>query len=266
MPKFRLVAATLLASASLLTLGSTAAFASSTPNPDPHPTPCVTHTDDNSDFGSYGNDCRTPNPCPTTHIVTPYTVPTGYPTDHPTGYPTDDPTYGPNGLPTGRPTITPNFGVPPTNCPTPAPVRVRDRERPEQFNVLEGSGGTNWADAIGPVAGVGTDTQVSNTDDTLNLGAGRVRTLHTGIPFPAIDLASCIATVTQHGLWTFNGGTGADLNAIGNGNFNLAGVWVFPRLRGVCELSLIRGNPLLQNRVAPVAWAVYVHGEGMARA
>jgi hypothetical protein len=257
MPKFRLVAATLLASASLLTLGSTAAFASSTPNPDPHPTPCVTHTEDNSDFGSYGNDCRTPNPCPT-HIVTPAGLPTGYPTD--------DPTYGPNGLPTGGPTITPNFGVPPTNCPTPAPVRVRDRERPEVFNVLLGSGGTNWADAIGPVAGIGTDTQVSNTDDTLNLGAGRVRTLHTGIPFPAIDLASCIVTVTQHGLWTFNGGTGPDLNAIGNGNFNLAGVWVFPRLRGVCELSLIRGNPLLQNRVAPVAWAVYVHGEGMARA
>jgi hypothetical protein len=265
MPKFRLVAATLLASASLLTLGSTAAFASSTPNPDPHPTPCVTHTEDNSDFGSYGNDCRTPNPCPT-HIVTPAGLPTGYPTDHPTGYPTDDPSYGPNGLPTGGPTITPNFGVPPTNCPTPAPVRVRDRERPEVFNVLLGSGGTNWADAIGPVAGFGTDTQVSNTDDILNLGAGRVRTLHTGIPFPAIDLASCIATVTQHGLWTFNGGTGPDLNAIGNGNFDLAGVWVFPRLRGVCELSLIRGNPLLQNRVAPVAWAVYVHGEGMARA
>ena len=155
----------------------------------------------------------------------------------------------------------------------PPTVDPRLRCRPEHFDIAQAWTGprlgvviANYAQAIGPVNGVGTDTQLSNTLDRLNLGSGRVFLQHTGIGNPIVNTGNCTASLLQFGLWRFNGGTGLNLHAVGNGTYRLALLAHFPNNRsGVCSLSSISGNPLLSHRVSPDFLSVGVHGDGLAR-
>jgi hypothetical protein len=165
-----------------------------------------------------------------------------------------------------------HLGNHPAPQPTPT-VDPRLRCRPEHFDIAQAWTGprlgvviANYAQAIGPVNGVGTDTQLSNTLDRLNLGSGRVFLQHTGIGNPIVNTGNCTASLLQFGLWRFNGGTGLNLHAVGNGNYRLALLAHFPNNRsGVCSLSSISGNPLLSTRVSPDFLSVGVHGDGLAR-
>lgn len=154
--------------------------------------------------------------------------------------------------------------------PRPRPVQLRCR--PEHFDIAQAWTGprlgvviANYAQAIGPVNGVGTDTQLSNTLDRLNLGSGRVFLQHNGIGNPIVNLNNCTASLLQFGLWRFNGGTGLNLHAVGNGTYRLALLAHFPVRGNVCSLSLISGNPLLSHRIGPDFLSVGVHGDGLAR-
>jgi hypothetical protein len=208
------------------------------------------------------------------------------------------------GTPTPEPTITSNFGVPnpqhvrscdrqvrevrphaaPTGIgltakitnPTPTPVRTiepRVRCRPEHFNLAEVLAGpnlgtviTDYVAATGPVSGVGSDDLAAstNTFDRFILPGGNVNVQHTGITFPAVNLGTCTAVAVQVGLWRFNGGSGINRFAVGNGIFRLALLAHFPSIRGTCVLQFLRGNPLLQHRVSPDFLTVAVHGDGVA--
>jgi hypothetical protein len=215
----------------VLSLGTATAARADTPTPDPTATESVT-----PQFG------LPPTPCPEPTIRT-FT---------PTAGPADD------GLKTPR--------VHPTDCPT---IGVQRFQR-QTFTVALTSpdlGGLNVVNASGPVNGTGgTDTQVSNTQDRFRFFAPfrRVNVLHTGIAAPVIHLATCTATVSQTGLWAFAGGLGAYRFAAGTGVFRLGGLWVFPRIRGVCSLLFLRGNPLLQNRIQPTSYVIAVRGVGVS--
>ena len=230
----------------VLALGLTAGPAMAT-TPTPVPTP--THT------------IRPPVPVPTPQNCNqrPITfAPTAGPTDEVS--PTDDGTLQ---------------TLKPVDHRTPPPVvNPQVRCRPESFNialVLAGNSViTNYAKFTGPVFGTGSDdlNVSTNTSDRFSLpGPGqRVNLLHTGIPFPSVNLRTCTAAVVQLGLWRFNGGPVFSIfrNAIGNGTFRLVGLWHFPNIRGICSLALIRGNPLLQNRVNPDFTVIGVRGTGVA--
>jgi hypothetical protein len=160
------------------------------------------------------------------------------------------------------------------NHPTPQPtptINPQARCRPEHFDIAQAWTGprlgvviANYAQAIGPVNGVGTDTQLSNTLDRLNLGSGRVFLRHNGIGNPIVNLNNCTASLLQFGVWNFNGGTSLNAHAIGNGTYRLALLAHFPVRGNVCSLSLISGNPLLSHRVSPDFLSVGVHGDGLA--
>lgn len=183
----------------------------------------------------------------------------------------------PRDVPSSEPTyalsakIT-HLGNHPAPQPTPT-VNPQARCRPEHFDIAQAWTGprlgvviANYAQAIGPVNGVGTDTQLSNTLDRLNLGSGRVFLQHNGIGNPIVNLNNCTASLLQLGAWRFNGGTGLNLRAVGNGTYRLALLAHFPNNRsGVCSLSSISGNPLLSTRVSPDFLSVGVHGDGLAR-
>jgi hypothetical protein len=216
------------------------------------PTPQPTRT---ADFGGV----PTPRPVPVQRSCDNVRISTFAPTAGPTDEvsPTDE------ASPLGR--------VHPSDNPT---VNPRVRCRPESFNIALVLAGntviTNYAKFNGPVAGTGSDdlNVSTNTSDRFSLpGPGqRVNLLHTGIPFPSVNLRTCTAAVIQLGLWRFNGGPLFSVfrNAIGNGTFRLVGLWHFPNIRGVCSLSLIRGNPLLQNRINPDFTVIGVRGTGVA--
>jgi hypothetical protein len=207
----------------------------------------------------------TPTPTHTRPVPTPQSCDqSGRPiTFAPTVSPTDEVSTTDEASPLGR--------VHPSDQPT---VNPQVRCRPESFNialVLAGNSViTNYARFTGPVAGTGSDdlNVSTNTSDRFSLpGPGqRVNLLHTGIPFPSVNLRTCTAAVIQLGLWRFNGGPAFSVfrNAIGNGTFRLAGLWHFPNIRGVCSLALIRGNPLLQNRINPDFTVIGVRGTGVA--
>ena len=167
---------------------------------------------------------------------------------------------------TFTPTASPGH-VQPADCPVAQPRLQR-----ETFIVqLAQAGSTvllNRVAATGPVSGTGSDAQLSNTLDRFRLPSllRSVNVPHTGIAAPSVDLRLCTASVTQTGLWRFAGGTGLFRLARGNGIYQLVGQWWFPRLRnGVCSLTLLRGNPLLQNRIQPTYQTVSVVGTGTAR-
>ena len=167
--------------------------------------------------------------------------------------------------PADSPTVSPSIGIVPT--PAPAPRLQR-----ETFIVqLAQAGSTvllNRVAATGPVSGVGSDDQLSNTFDRFRL-PGLLRSVnvpHTGIAAPSVDLRTCTASLVQVGLWRFAGGTGLFRFARGNGLYQLVGQWWFPRLRnGACSLLFLRGNPLLQHRIQPTYQTVSVVGTGSAR-
>jgi hypothetical protein len=169
---------------------------------------------------------------------------------------------------TFAPTVSPDDKV------SPAPVvNPQRRCSPERFVVqITALGSTvvqNRVIASGPVFGTGSDdlSLQAPTRDVFDL-PGFFRTVnadHTGIAFPSVDLRLCVATVSQLGLWRFNGGTGLFRHAAGAGTFLLTGQWVFPAFRGVCSLAFIRGNPLLQNRITPRYTSIQVWATGLAR-
>lgn len=232
--KLRTLAVAFAASA---TVALSAGTALATTNPVPTPTRTI----------------GTPNPCPTIRTF----APTNGPTDNPFGSPGD------------QPTISPNFGVTPTNCPTPPPVV--NPLRTERFVVQYAAVGLtpflNRVVATGPVFGTGSNTQISNTQNRFDLPnvLRDVNVLNTGIAFPTINLRTCTASVDQNGIWVFNRGTGAFRNASGNGVFNLDGQWTFPFRGNVCSLSFVRGNPLLQRLITPTFTSIQVTGVGSAR-
>jgi hypothetical protein len=248
--KLRVLAAASIAAASLslTALGATSAFAGQTPGTG-NPTPCPTSTWQSNGQQPDGRNCPTPAPCPTV-TINPLAGDNGSPSDNPTGNP------------------TPNFGIPPTNCPTPPPVI--NPLRTERFVVLENSLGLNFVRATGPVAGTGSTLAVSNTLDRFSLPGllRRVNVPHTGIGFPTINLRTCTASLDQNGLWAFAGGPLGSIfrNAIGSGVFNLDGQWTFPFRGSTCSLAFVAGNPLLQRLIAPTYYSLQVTGVGTARA
>ena len=170
-------------------------------------------------------------------------------------------TFTPAVNPTDTPTVNPTGTCPP-----------RHRLQRETFIVqLAQVGSTvllNRVAATGPVSGIGSDVQLSDTFDRFQLPSvfRQVNVPHTGIAVPAVDLRLCTASVTQVGLWRFAGGTGLFRFARGSGLYQLVGQWWFPRLRnGLCSLLFLRGNPLLQNRIQPTYQTVSVVGTGSAR-
>lgn len=241
MLKFRMLAVAGVMAASMVTLGAGTALAGDTPTPEPTVT-------------------VNPVPAPRTCDVRVRTfTPPGAPDQ---SLPGDQPSVD-QGLPSHvRPTVTPT-------------VNPQRRCSPEQFLVqLTALGNTvvqNRVIASGPVAGTGSDDLAVSTNifDRFRLPGllRRVNVDHTGISFPSINLPLCVASVNQLGVWRFNGGPAGSVfrNAIGNGRFLLTGQWVFPTIRGVCSLSLIRGNPLLQNRIQPRYTNIQVWATGFAR-
>ena len=164
--------------------------------------------------------------------------------------------------------------IEPSRTITPRPTINPQRCAPERFVVQLTQLGSavvqNRVIASGPVFGTGSDDLAAstNTFDRFNLPAffRSVNVRHTGIGTPTVNLALCVASINQLGRWSFNGGQGLFRNAIGNGNYLLTGQWVFPTLRdGTCSLRLIRGNPLLQNRIQPRYTNLQVWATGLAR-
>ena len=159
--------------------------------------------------------------------------------------------------------------------PTPQPTINPQRCSPEQFVAQLTAVGNvvvqNRVIASGPVFGTGSLDLAAqtNTFDRARLpGLFRaVNIRHDGLAFPAVNLALCVASVNQVGLWRFNGGPVFSLfrHAIGNGPYLLTGQWVFPVIGGVCSLRFIRGNPLLQNRIQPRYTSIQVWATGLAR-
>lgn len=165
--------------------------------------------------------------------------------------------------PTPSPTHTANF------VPLPNPLR------PEHFQVLVTSIGgvnTNDVEATGPVAlHLGTDTTVSNTRDTFARLGNSVNVRHTGIPVPVVNRSLCTVSLSQTGLWRFQGGTGLYAHARGFGSFQLSGLLHFPQNRlGRC--SIPRVSPFVIQRdlirniglPAPDLAIVGVVGSGLA--
>jgi hypothetical protein len=178
-----------------------------------------------------------------------------------------------------RPVVSPTDRLrtlSPTEHPTPTPIRTIEPRvicRPEHFNLAEVLAGpnlstviTDYVAATGPVSGVGSDDLgvSTNTFDRFILPGGNVNVRHTGITFPTVNTTTCTAVAVQVGTWRFNGGSGINRFAIGNGTFRLALLAHFPNIRGICALSLLSGNPLLQNRVSPDFLTVAVRGDGVA--
>ena len=259
----KILLATAAAGFMALGIGVPAASAGVTPSPVPtqipvDPSPCQFDSHGPSVNPQFGRDCSTPQPVPTVRSCD--RIRFIEPQDGQFGRPAPEATaelsakYFRHGEPTPQPTINPLV-----------------RCRPEQFNVAQVWVGprlltviANYAQAFGPVNGVGSDTQISNTLDRLNLNTGRVNLRHTGIASPIVNTGNCTASLLQFGTWRFNGGTGLNLRAIGNGTYRLALLAHFPNIRGVCSLSFLSGNPLLQNRVSPDFLSVAVHGNGVA--
>ena len=164
--------------------------------------------------------------------------------------------------PSGQPTVTP---TPPVATPRCAPEKFV-----AQVTTVGNVVTQNRVVANGPVFGTGSlDLPVqTNTFDRFRLpGLFRaVNVPHAGILFPAIYPNLCAVSVTQLGVWRFNGGPVFSLfrHAIGNGTYLLTGQWVFPTIRGICSLRFIAGNPLLQNRINPTYSNIQVVGVGLA--
>jgi len=230
MPRLKLLTTAVL-TLGLVAGGATAASAGVTPSPPDQPTVSP-------------NIGLVPGPCPTPTVRT--FAPTGGPDQ----------------------TLSPGH-VRPTDCATPVPV-VTPFQRETFIVQLASAGNTvllNRVAATGPVSGIGSDVQLSDTFDRFQLPGvlRQVNVPHTGIAFPGVDLRLCTASVTQVGAWRFAGGTGPFRFASGSGRYQLVGQWWFPRIRGVCSLLFLRGNPLLQNRVQPSYTTVSVVGAGSAR-
>jgi hypothetical protein len=265
--KFRtLVGTAVVATSALLTLGFAATSALASPagvTPTPCPTPSIQHFSGVSPTPDQGLPTCTPTPCPTStgiqHFSSVNPNDGNCPTPEPCPTATQPQVFAPT--------------VSPTNCPTPPPVV--NPLRPERFvtqYALAVIGGVptvllNRTVASGPVSGTGSSVQVSNTLNRFNLpGVFRqVNVLHTGIINPNINLTACTASVEQLGRWAFAGGTGPFVRATGSGLFVEDLQAVFPQIRGVCSLSLIAGNPLLQNRIQPTYVSFEVAGAGNAR-
>jgi hypothetical protein len=234
-----------VAAASCMTVGLGAASASA--GVTPSPSPSFTHT-----------FTPPPRPVPQTCNQRPITfTPTDTPTDQ------------------GSPIALSAWHG---NTPTPEPTRpvVNPlRCSPEQFVLQQTTVGNvvtqNRVIANGPVFGTGSDDLgvQTNTFSRFSLPGllRRVNVPHTGIAFPSVNLALCVASVNQLGVWRFAGGPVGSLfrNSIGNGTYLLTGQWVFPTIRGVCSLRLIRGNPILQNRIQPRYSNIQVWATGLAR-
>lgn len=259
----KILLATAAASFMALGIGVPAASAGVTPSPVPtqfggDPSPCQFDSHGPSVNPQFGRDCSTPRPVPTVRSCD--RIRFIEPRDGQFGRPAPEATaelsakYFRHGEPTPRPTINPLV-----------------RCRPEHFNVAQvwtGPGLStvllNYAAATGPVNGVGSDTQLSNVLDRFNLNTGRVNVRHTGIGFPNVNPTNCTASLLQLGNWRYNGGTGLNFRAIGNGTYRLALLAHFPNIRGTCALNLLSGNPLLQHRVSPDFLGVTIHGDGVA--
>lgn len=264
----------LLATAAAMTMGlsiATASAASAGVTPSPAPSQQfggTNHTCEATPFGTaspqFGRGDCTPRPVPVQRDcarqirIVPRDVPSPEPTYALSAKIThhDDPSPAPSQ----------QFGL----NPRPRPVQLRCA--PEHFNVAQAWAGpglstviANYAAATGPVNGTGSDTQLSNTRDRLNLGSGRVVLNHNGIGSPIVNTSNCTAGLLQFGTWNFNGGTGLNAHAVGNGTYRLALLAHFPNVRGICALNLLSGNPLLQHRVSPDFLTVAVHGDGLAR-
>lgn len=249
----------LLATAAAMTMGlsiATASAASAGVTPSPAPSQQfggTNHTCEATPFGTaspqFGRGDCTPRPVPVQRNCAQVRV-----LPRPEASVELTAKYTRHGEPTPRPTVDPRL-----------------RCRPEHFDIAQAWTGprlgvviANYAQAIGPVNGVGTDTQLSNTLDRLNLGSGRVYLRHNGIGNPIVNTGNCTASLLQFGTWRFNGGTGLNLRAVGNGTYRLALLAHFPVRGNVCSLSLISGNPLLSTRVSPDFLSVGVHGDGVA--
>lgn len=238
----------------LSTVGAQAASATVTPSPSPSQFGGTNHTCEATPFGTaspqFGRGDCTPRPVPVQRNCAQVRV-----LPRPEASVELTAKYTRHGEPTPRPTVDPRL-----------------RCRPEHFDIAQAWTGprlgvviANYAQAIGPVNGVGTDTQLSNTLDRLNLGSGRVYLRHNGIGNPIVNTNNCTASLLQFGTWRFNGGTGLNLRAVGNGTYRLALLAHFPVRGNVCSLSLISGNPLLSTRISPDFLSVGVHGDGLAR-
>jgi hypothetical protein len=257
--------------ASLITMGATVTSASATT---PTPVPSV---------GQPIVPIPTPRQCapaPTTF----FTPSQGLPSDEASpdqGLPSAEPSVD-QGLPSdeaspshpvAHPSVTPTVNPLPTRC------------QPEQFRIFHADLGAgpgqpgnvsllNLAIASGPVFGMGSDRQIADTRNVLSLPSifRSVNVRHTGIGAATVtrNLPTCSITVTENGIWRFNGGRGLFRNAIGNGVFNLTGQWKFGNVRTprgpVCSLALLRPgvNPLLVRGLHSISDSFSVVGVGVA--
>lgn len=254
----------IFASAAALTMGLSIATASAASATQPTPEPVST-----AQFGHDPRPIPVPRDCRQVRFVDPRGGPVGNPHPYPSETVTEAALAAFHGVPSPEPSQ--QFGLPGHN-PRPH-INPLSRCLPEHFDVIQAWVGprlqttlVNYANATGPVNGIGSDTQLANTLDRFNLNSGRVFVRHTGIGSPIVNSNNCTVGLLQFFNWQFNGGTGLNAHAVGNGNGRLALLAHFPLLRnGVCSLNLISGNPLLQHRISPDRLTVAVHGDGLAR-
>jgi hypothetical protein len=176
----------------------------------------------------------------------------------------------PSDTPTVTPVVTPTETVNPHFIITPPPRPVL---RPEQFRIVQSSlGPINVAQARGPVRGNGSDITVNPFTDVLRLGGlNSVRVLHNRVGPATINLRACSATISQTGVWSFAGGTGAYAHATGRGLFTLGAVAQFgnfPRTN-TCDLTgrtpaQVTLDILGTGTVNPTFVAIGVSGTGLA--
>jgi hypothetical protein len=174
--------------------------------------------------------------------------------------------------PLTTPYVTPTPAVTPHFIVTPPPVH-HPVLRPEQFNILQTENPNfNIVSATGPVSGHGFDITNTPTRDTLRLGGlNSVKVNHSPVGLPTINLGDCTATITQTGVWSFAGGTGADVHATGHGLFNLVALAAFANRPNTNTCSLTGLNVFQVQRdilgtgtLRPSVETLAVHGAGVA--
>lgn len=102
-----------------------------------------------------------------------------------------------------------------------------DHFAPQSFQLVQvtnskGQETINVVNAQGPISGSGgTDTQVSNTQDTFVLPNGDVNVFHSDVSNvqPGKVNRFCVATASAKGNWVVLGGTRKYRNAFGFGHF-----------------------------------------------
>lgn len=92
----------------------------------------------------------------------------------------------------------------------------------DQTFTIVGEDNTGTVVASGPITGVGTDVETSDTTDTFVFDAGSITISHIDNPggTQSFNPTTCIGRGTFTGNYTITSGTGAYANATGSGTYS----------------------------------------------